>query len=1667
MKIRIKTISKLNVLVFPVLAVCLLMFSTSIQAEISLSKVFLPEKQKSSGEIISMLESESGVILALDGVSGKIIKFSLDNDSVELLTTEKILSSGRPGGMGLAGEDMLVVTNASNDEFVLASTEGEVLASMGESGSKAGKISAPRGIYFSNNRRIYIADKDNDRISVFGADGVYIKSIGLNRKTNESYVNQPIQVEVDKQERVFVLEEKNQGQLVIFDDAGNLIKIFSNKNLEKILGADVQITAMAIDDFGSVFLADSGNGRIYHINWEQEKKLNAFGSKGEERGQFQKISALLALNDSRLAVADRENKKIEIYNISVENRMISEQKRLPTVTRYLPVRMECNKAYRMNNGSALCLNRSDGKVSVVSKKSKLIQEITGVRNPRAASIDGENIVLLDGNRIKIFDQQGNKKYVGKGYGGEGEVDGKLDSPESVFIRHDKIYIADTGNKRIQIFTSDGIYLDKIENPKDESKQVFENPVSVVVDSQGNIFIADKGKRKLHVFSKNRKYLYSLGGENEKNKHFDDIYDLAIDADNNLYVLCGTESNRFSIKVYNGPKQVISFAAESESDAGMENPKNLTVGNTSRALIGVYDREKQRLLNFSYFQIPSSVGGVTVVGGTKQTEVSWSPVPGSFVKGYNIYASNSVDGAYEFVTQVYQNKAIIEHQGDSAKSFYKVNAFTGLGSQGGFSRVAEDVFNKAYGFYLKQDYAKAVEIFKPAIEENVEQAEVLKYLGLSLLELGKVDSAVQAFSEMSKIENYENEGLNLQIKALVAANDLISAKAVIEEVIERKIAVDDTYVFCGELSLKLGDAIGAITCLEEALIRDEKNIDAHFLMGDAYVKLNIIDKGLAEFEKAAAIEPENADVWYRAGLALRDLKKIDKAILKFEKAHELDDKHIQVKLELAKTWLLKKEFAKVKTIAISLAGKKETSAEGQYLIGLVAKAEGKNGEALLALMKSTRANQGNAEAWLALADVHKAMKQPAKVHLSLESAVKADPHSFVAAMRLGEVEIQEKEFKEAVVQFVNAVELRQDHYDARINLAEVLYRIGDYQQSFSQAVEASKINADEIRPIVLLSEIANKQGKTGKAIDYMKQAMQKKPGSLELVLGLGELYSENNLYDQAKLELEKAALIDASSYRPHVLLGGLFLKRRLFDQSIAAFDKAVSLKPSLENKRLLDKAYAEKKKSLEFKSNAPQIVLKDLRLQQIFSAAYKNYAKKPVGSVRVQNTSGTDYGNLKLSFSIKGYMDFPTSKEIPKLAANETQEVDLLASFNNRILEIDEDTGVQVEVALSFVRDGRDDAIKLTQPMTIYGKNAIVWSESNMVGSFVTPKDDTLRDFVRQAINENKPEPGPLSDNLVAAMTLFDVYGAHGIRYVVDPNNPYSEAINSSVDYVQFSRETLKIKSGDCDDLSVLMSAGLENLGINTAMLEVPGHLLMMFDSGVSVEDKNRISLQEDLMVEREGNIWIPVEATMIGTSFAEAWAEGARKYKLHKQENNLNAITLKNAWQKYLPVTLKPASYVVNVPKKEQVGPLVRREQNILMQKSLDRLVQPYEVMAMARPEDTNALMQIAIIYAKYGLYSQANKTFEKILKLNPDDSAVHNNRGNIFYSRKEYERAIETYRYAEQLAANDPGVKVNMAMAYYQLGKLSDARTKFDEAETINPSVNEKYAGLSQLLSR
>ncbi len=1618
-------------------------------------------------QISAMLAGAEDTLLVLDAERGTLTEFKGAAGASHILSggKDKAFDSDDVRALAALGSGQYLISNAGDDSVVVVDGSGKKISLIAKEGSAAGNLINPHGIAWSSNRRMYIAEGGNNRISVFGDDGVFIQSFGQQDANEAERLDEPSQLAVDAKERVYVLEARNSGIITIFSDSGARLKRYTSNELKAITGNLPKISALTVDNAGLMYLADNANGRVYQIDWQAGKLLSSFGSKGEQRGQYEDMTALALLPGERLAVADSGNKKIDIYRLQENAMPALEPTRLPTVGFERSIALKCSAAYRLRGGNVLCLDDDSNKVGTFNASGRAETEFKGeFSKPLAASVYDQDVVILDDESIKIYQLDGGLRYQA---GAPGHADGQLDSPQGVFMDREKIYVADTGNQRIQIFTKDGIFLERIGSRDDDEKtKLFSEPTRVVVDANENLYVLDKETRQVLVFSPAHKLLYKIGGETPADK-FESIIDIAVDADNNLYLLVAVSGNASSVQVYNGPSRVISFGAHNESNVGMQSPQTLSIAPEPKTVVSVYDKDKQALINYKYLQLPAKLGGLDVAGNSKQVKLSWQKVPGSYISRYKIYATRDASDPFKYITDVGTTEAVIEHKDDFTNTQYRVSAVSGFSVEGEPSNIREDAFQAGFALYRDLKYSEALAVFSAAFAADKNNGELLKYMGLASLELGKVEDAVAYLRELTQLPGYEVEGRNLHVRALVTVKDYVAARAVIDQVIANNTASVDTIVYCGELSLQLGDAIGAVNCLEKALAQQPDNIKAHFLIGKAYVKLGLAAKGLEEFDKAVALDAENAEVWYQSGSVFQEMGEHDKAITSLHKALELKPDYSDAQLALAQSQLQLKQYDAVRTLAIKLAGNKDTEAQGQYLLGVTALATGNDTEALLALNKATRADAHYTTAWLALADTYIKLNQQDKVRGVLENAYKGDVHSFEAAKRFGELDYAAGEYALAVPSLQRALGLKPDDYDTAYQLADAEYRSGAYKQADTSAQTATKLKPDAWQPLLLQADIANKQGKNGRAIDLIKQAMASEKNSAVLTTRLGGIYVENGMFDLAKDTLGKAALLDASSAQPYVLLGALYMQRRSFDDAITALDKAVALDASAENKLALDTAYAEKKKSQEFKSNAPRVVLKNVQLDRVFSAAYKQYADKPVGNVLVANNSAQDYGNLKLTFTIKGYMDFPTTVDIAELKANSEQSIALTASFNNRILEIDEDTGVQAEIAINFIRDGQNDAISVSQPMTIYGKNAIVWGEANMVGSFVTPKDDLLRDFVRGTINENKPKADAIDNNLLTAMTLFDAFGAYGIKYVVDPNSPYSKVTETSVDYVQFGRETLKLRSGDCDDLSVLLSASLENLGIETAILDVPGHLLMMFNTGLPEAQRGLISLDDDLLVIRDGKVWLPVEATMVGQTFAEAWAEGARKYREHSASNKLTAIELAQAWETFKPVTLRPATYTLELPQKAHVTPIVSREKDLLLEKSLDRLVSPYRAMASVDPSNIKARMQIAITYAKYGLHAAAEREFDAIEASDPDNSAVHNNRGNIHFNKGDFERAIENYRYAEKLASNDAGIKMNLSMAHYKQGELTLASAKYKEAGMIDAGISKQFAGYVKLLSQ
>ena len=472
-----------------------------------------------------------------------------------------------------------------------------------------------------------------------------------------------------------------------------------------------------------------------------------------------------------------------------------------------------------------------------------------------------------------------------------------------------------------------------------------------------------------------------------------------------------------------------------------------------------------------------------------------------------------------------------------------------------------------------------------------------------------------------------------------------------------------------------------------------------------------------------------------------------------------------------------------------------------------------------------------------------------------------------------------------------------------------------------------------------------------------------------------------------------------------------------------------------------------------KNVAPMEIL-PLELNYIFSANYKYYQKNPVGKIAVKNNTGSDFTNVKLSFYFKDFMDFPSDTIVEVVKAGEQAEVALSATLNNRILNINEDTPIQCQLTLTYYQDGAEKTFTLNKPVKVLSKNAIVWDNSARLANFITVKDTPVSAFRAYTLLEKKnfeSEAELLDESILTALMVWEGLGEYGITYLADPVNPYSvlkSTQNLVLDTVQFPRNTLKLKSGDCDDLTALFASIFEASGLHVALLDFPGHIALMFDTGET--DANLVGLPEDYLIKYENTWWVGVETTMVGKSFQDSILHVADLYR--KMDKDVRVIDVRTAWNEFEPVTLPETE----ADKYTSAGLAGRVKEAItsLMSARYEYLKKYYGRILQEVPGDIEANISLGIVHAEYKSYGDAAGCFEKVLAKEPFNAGALNNMGNLSFIGGKYEEAKDYYFRASKADPFDGSIWLNLARVSGKLGKKDDTKTFAERAARIEPEL-------------
>jgi DNA-binding beta-propeller fold protein YncE len=476
-------------------------------------------------------------------------------------------------------------------------------------------------------------------------------------------------------------------------------------------------------------------------------------------------------------------------------------------------------------------------------------------------------------------------------------------------------------------------------------------------------------------------------------------------------------------------------------------------------------------------------------------------------------------------------------------------------------------------------------------------------------------------------------------------------------------------------------------------------------------------------------------------------------------------------------------------------------------------------------------------------------------------------------------------------------------------------------------------------------------------------------------------------------------------------------------------------------------------------NVARVEVNNIDLAYIFSAEYKYYLRHPFGKITLANNSDTDFRDVKVSFGLRDFMDYPSDQVIPKMEAHSKTEVALSGTLNNHILEISEDTPVQAQISVTYYEKGQERSVNIDHPVKVLSRSAIIWDNAARLSTFVTPKDTPVLAFVRGTLNLKPASVSEaLNPNIANAALLWSGLGELGMTYATDPSKPYEKIKSDAehpLDNVQQPRDTLKLRSGKCSDLVALFSTMLESAGMHTAFIDYPGHIALMFDTGATAPEQ--LGLPADRLVFYEGTYWLPVEATMTGGTLADSSAEAARMYT--HDSSDVKIIDTHKAWEDFEPMTLPASSWETVPADAEKVKSRFVAEAAALMTLREENLRREYAAALDKDPADADALIGLAMLCVDKGDFDGSAENFNRLLKVDAASAAALNGLGNISYLKGDYKAAADYYAKAAAADQQDGELVLNQARAALKLGDNAGAAAFAAKAAAIDSELEEEAA--------
>lgn len=462
---------------------------------------------------------------------------------------------------------------------------------------------------------------------------------------------------------------------------------------------------------------------------------------------------------------------------------------------------------------------------------------------------------------------------------------------------------------------------------------------------------------------------------------------------------------------------------------------------------------------------------------------------------------------------------------------------------------------------------------------------------------------------------------------------------------------------------------------------------------------------------------------------------------------------------------------------------------------------------------------------------------------------------------------------------------------------------------------------------------------------------------------------------------------------------------------------------------------------------------------LFPAQVARYVQEqPVATVFLERRNGRPIDALTVRAELAGFSAAPRQGEPVRVGGTDSVGVPVYAALDAaRLLSLTQATVGQLKVELLWSEGGVERAQNLAVPVRLHERSAIDWSQPASAAAFVTPRDEAIKSAVAAALGGGQGG-ARLPRQVERAVRITEALASFELRYTPDPVLPFGK---EPTDFVNFPHETLALRTGDCDDLSVLAAAGLEAAGISTRLVTTPGHILVAFDSGVPFDHAEEVSFDRGRVLEVDGRAFIPLEATAITGGYVKAWEEGAREVGRHAGTDKLELIDVRKGWLRH-PAAAPPGLKEVSLPAQAAVS--ARADQAMVAvaaarEASLERRLAEVDSRLKKAPADPTILHERAFVLAVGGRLREAEELARPLAR---SDARARLTLANVLALRGN--PAAAEKQLAEGLAAvaGQPAVAAayhqNLAVVRMLQNNEEGAAASLAQALSLDPGVARSF---------